>query len=113
MCRPFTLRAQIVDLAGDAPAVEQIPEPVDDHAGRERVVARCDPVGKIKPGGAVVNGLNRNELTHRSRNDRSHHCTTVIQPIAARKYMDRPWRSGNRHQALGHRIEQLLLFLFQ
>ncbi len=47
--RQGALRAQVVAGPHQALAEEQLPQPVDQHAGHQRIVARDHPAGQVEP----------------------------------------------------------------
>ena len=62
------LRAEIFDCLDDASAEKLFPDPVDGHAGRQRILPARQPSGQREPVGRLV-GRQRREHSGRGRVD--------------------------------------------
>ena len=80
----FALRAEIFEALDDAAAEDQLPQPIDEDAGRQRVLAAGDPAGQIEPCRRLVFepcAIEQEIAGTAGRDD----FAGVVEPVAARQ----------------------------
>ena len=85
MVRRFALCSEIFEAARQTSPVEQLPQPVDEDARGERVVARGQPVREVQPSRSAP----RHELFENHRHARFDDLTAVIHPVTASQHANR------------------------
>ncbi len=110
MARQRPLRAEIAERADDSLAVHDLPEAVDEDAGRQRVVARNDPMGQVEPRRPAALHVQRPQ---KGRHARRHDVAGVVLPVAAVQQTHRARGRRGRHQRHRERLRQLFFILFQ
>ena len=77
----LTLRAHIVEDFGKAGAEIHFPQPVHEHARRQRIFRRDNPLGEIEPRELAVFDL---RLRQEGRHTGLHGFAAFIEPVSAR-----------------------------
>ena len=94
MTGPSALRAEIFERLDESLAEQQLPEPVDEYAGDQRVVGGSQPLGEIEPRGPILDF----ELVQNTRRARRDNLPGVVQPVAARQHPNGPRWNRQRNQ---------------
>ena len=101
MSRQAATDAEVVGSPDQARSEMVLPNPVDDHAPRQRVVAGHDPTPAT---GQTVGRLEDRLLGNQGRRHRGRHQHTRLVRIASIQQMSRRWRRGRFEEEVALRL---------
>ena len=101
------LRAEVVHVADEALAEGDLPQPIDEHAGRQWVLGRGEPVGQVQSREPVLVRLASHVgLREEARHVRGDDFAAVVLPVAARQHAHHARGRAGRDERLRDGLRQ-------